>query len=130
MASIDRLARSLVDLRGLIDEITGKGAAVEFLSEGLTFSPGVSDPRSTLLLGVLGSFAEFERVIIHERQAEGIALAKKAGKYKGRQRVLTREQADEIRRQVKTGARPTELAKAFDVSRSTIYRELQKEANT
>lgn len=130
MASIDRLVRSLVDLRGLIDEITGKGAAVEFLSEGLTFAPGVSDPRSTLLLGVLGSFAEFERAIIHERQAEGIALAKKAGRYKGRQRALTRDQADEIRRQVKAGARPTELAKAFDVSRSTIYRELQKEANT
>ena len=130
MASIDRLARSLVDLRGLIDEITGKGAAVEFLSEGLTFAPGVSDPRSTLLLGVLGSFAEFERAIIHERQAEGIALAKKAGRYKGRQRVLTREQANEIRKQVTAGARPTELAKAFGVSRSTIYRELQKEANT
>ena len=130
MASIDRLARSLVDLRGLIDEITGKGAAVEFLSEGLTFSPGVSDPRSTLLLGVLGSFAEFERAIIHERQAEGIALAKKAGRYKGRQRVLTREQANEIRKQVTAGARPTELAKAFGVSRSTIYRELQKEAHT
>lgn len=79
MASIDRLARSLVDLRGLIDEITGKGAEVEFLSEGLIFAPGVSDPRSTLLLGVLGSFAEFERAIIHERQAEGIALAKRPG---------------------------------------------------
>lgn len=130
VASIDRLARSLVDLRGLIDEITGKGAAVEFLSEGLTFSPGVSDPRSTLLLGVLGSFAEFERAIIRERQAEGIALAKKAGRYKGRQRALTRDQADEIRKQAKAGARPTELAKQYGVSRSTIYRELQKEANT
>ena len=129
MASIDRLARSLVDLRGLIDEITGKGAAVEFLSEGLTFSPGVSDPRSTLLLGVLGSFAEFERAIFRERQAEGIALAKKAGRYKGRQRALTPEQSNEIRKQAKAGARPTELAKAFGVSRSTIYRELQKEAN-
>lgn len=130
MASIDRLARSLVDLRGLIDEITGKGAAVEFLSEGLTFAPGVSDPRSTLLLGVLGSFAEFERAIIHERQAEGIALAKKAGRNKGRQRALTPEQSNEIRKQAKAGARPTELAKAFGVSRSTIYRELQKEAKT
>lgn len=110
MASIDRLARSLVDLRGLIDEITGKGAEVEFLSEGLIFAPGVSDPRSTLLLGVLGSFAEFERAIIHERQAEGIALAKKAGKYKGRQRVLTREQADSIRERARAGARPTKLA--------------------
>ncbi|WP_268833583.1 helix-turn-helix domain-containing protein [Corynebacterium argentoratense] len=57
-------------------------------------------------------------------------MAKKAGKYKGRQRALTTEQSNEIRKQAKAGARPTELAKAFGVSRSTIYRELQKEANT
>lgn len=130
MASIDRLARSLVDLRGLLDEITGKGAAVEFLSEGLTFAPGKSDPRSTLLLGVLGSFAEFERAIIHERQAEGIALAKKAGRYKGRQRALTPEQSNEIRKQAKAGARPTKLAKEYGVSRSTVYRALAREENS
>ncbi|WP_046204364.1 recombinase family protein [Corynebacterium argentoratense] len=130
VASIDRLARSLVDLRGLIDEITGKGAEVEFLSEGLTFSPGVSDPRSTLLLGVLGSFAEFERAIIRERQAEGIALAKKAGKYKGRQRALTRQQADIVREQAKAGASPTTLAKEYGVSRSTVYRALAREENS
>lgn len=69
VTSIDRLARSLVDLRELIDDITGKEATGEFLNEGLTFSPGISDPRSTLLLGVLGSFAEFERALIRERQA-------------------------------------------------------------
>ena len=43
------------------------------------------------MLGILGSFAEFERAIIRERQAEGIALAKKAGKCKGRKRALTPE---------------------------------------
>lgn len=84
VASIDRLARSLVDLRQVIDQITAKAASVRFLKESLTFSAEESDPRSLLMLGVLGSFAEFERSIIRERQAEGTALTKKASKYTGR----------------------------------------------
>ena len=75
VASIDRLARSLVDLRQVIDQITDKGASVHFLKENLTFSPQQSDLRSVLMLDILGSFADFERSIIRERQAEGIPLA-------------------------------------------------------
>lgn len=67
MASIDRLARSLVDLRSIIDQITTKGASVHFIKENLTFSKESTDPRATLMLGILGSFAEFERAIIRER---------------------------------------------------------------
>ena len=91
MASIDRLARSSVDLRSIIDQITDKGLSVHFIKKSLTFSKDSTDPRATLMLGILGSFAEFERAIIRERQAEGIALAKKAGKCKGRKRALTPE---------------------------------------
>ncbi|WP_255997856.1 recombinase family protein [Corynebacterium sp. CCUG 71335] len=83
VASIDRLARSLVDLRGIIDQITAQGASVRFVKEHLTFSKDSTDPRATLMLGVLGSFAEFERSIIRERQAEGSALAKRPESTKG-----------------------------------------------
>lgn len=55
------------------------------------------------MLGILGSFAGFERAIIRERQAEGIALAKKAGKYKGRKRALTPEGVEEARRRAGAG---------------------------
>ncbi len=84
VSSIDRLARSLTDLRGIVDELIGKGVTVTFLHENLAFVKDTTDPRADLMLGILGSFAEFERAIIRERQAEGITLAKKAGKYKGR----------------------------------------------
>ncbi|WP_374044600.1 recombinase family protein [uncultured Corynebacterium sp.] len=77
VSSIDRLARSLTDLRALVDELTDKGVTVTFLHEHLSFSKGNSDPRADLMLGILGSFAESERAIIRERQAEGIALAKR-----------------------------------------------------
>ena len=105
VSSIDRLARSLADLRGIVDELTDKGVTVTFLHENLAFAKDTSDPRADLMLGILGSFAEFERAIIRERQAEGIALAKKAGKYKGRKPALNPQQVEEIERRVLAGSR-------------------------
>lgn len=125
-ASIDRLARSLVDLRNITDEIVSKGATAMFLKENLTFAPGHTDARANLLLGILGSFAEFERALIRERQAEGIALAKKQGKYKGRKRALTPEQASEIRARTAAGESKSVLATEYRVSRATIYRTIEE----
>ncbi len=76
--SMDRLARNLEDLRRLVRTIAERGARVEFVSEGLVFG-GQDSPLATLLLSVMGAFAEFERAVIRERQREGIALAKKRG---------------------------------------------------
>lgn len=127
VASIDRLARSLVDLRNVIDQITTKGATVHFLKENLTFAPNGEDPRATLMLGILGSFAEFERAIIRERQAEGIALAKKAGRYKGRPRALTEDQIKQAHERVQAGETRTSIANDLGVSRATLYRALRKD---
>lgn len=124
VASIDRLARSLADLQGLIDQITAKGASVHFLKEGLTFSNQESAPREKLMLGILGSFAEFERSIIRERQAEGIALAKKAGKYKGRKKALTPDKVEEARRRAEAGESKVAIAKDLGIARATLYRAL------
>lgn len=103
VSSIDRLARSLTDLRGIVDELTGKGVTVTFLHENLAFAKDTADPRADLMLGILGSFAEFEWAIIRERQAERIALAKKAGKYKGRKPALNPQQVAEIKRRTLAG---------------------------
>ena len=90
--SIDRLARSLADLEGIVGELTGKGVAVRFIKEGLTFTGAGDDPMAVLMRQMLGSVAQFERAMIRERQREGIALAKAAGKYKGSKGKLTQEQ--------------------------------------
>jgi DNA invertase Pin-like site-specific DNA recombinase len=71
--SMDRLARSLVDLRGMVTKLTGRGVAVEFVKENLRFN-GDDSPMAILLLSLLGAVAEFERSLILERQREGIAL--------------------------------------------------------
>jgi len=83
--SMDRLARNLDDLRQIVRSLTGRGIRVEFVKEGLTFT-GEDAPMATLLLSVMGAFAEFERALIRERQREGIALAKRRGRTGGGRR--------------------------------------------
>ena len=56
-----------------------------------------------------------------ERQREGIALAKAAGKYKGRKATLTDDEAAELRVRLAGGESVTALAKEFGVSRQTVY---------
>ena len=124
VASMDRLARSLIDLQQIVDEILEKGAAVHFIKEGQTYSPAGDDSTSRLLLQLLGAFAEFERNLIRERQAEGIAIAKKAGKYKGRARSLSPEQVQAARDQIAAGVPKTRIAHDLGVNRSTLYRAL------
>lgn len=80
--SMDRLARNLDDLRGTVHGLTARGVCVQFVKEQLTFT-GEDTAMATLLLSVMGAFAEFERALIRERQREGIALAKKRGAYRG-----------------------------------------------
>lgn len=125
VSSIDRLARSMTDLRQIVDRVVEKGATLEFVHEHMTFSKDAADPRSTLMLGILGSFAEFERSIIRERQMEGIAEAKKKGKYRGGTPKLTQEQVAEVRARVAAREPKTEIARSIGVSRQTVYRALR-----
>ncbi len=122
--SMDRLARNLDDLRRLVEQINGKGASIEFLKEGLTFT-GEDSPMARLMLSVMGAFAEFERALIRERQLEGIALAKQRGAYKGRKKVLSPKQAEELCLRVGRGERKAALAREFGISRETIYQYLR-----
>lgn len=123
--SMDRLARNLMDLQQVVKELTSKGVAVEFVKEHLLFN-GTDDKYATLQLQMMGAFAQFERAMILERQREGIALAKQAGKYKGRRRALTAEQAGEARRKASAGASKTALAEEYGISRETLYAYLRQ----
>lgn len=120
VASLDRLARNLDDLRRVVSHLTSKGVRVEFVKEGLLFT-GDDNPMSTLLLSVMGAFAEFERALIRERQAEGIAIAKKNGAYKGRKKSLTVDQVEEARDRIAAGVPKAAVARDLGVSRSTLY---------
>ena len=123
--SMDRLARNLDDLRRLVQQLTTRGVSVTFVKEGLTFT-GEDSPMATLMLSVMGAFAEFERALIKERQREGIALAKQRGAYRGRKQALSSAQAEDLRRRAAAGEPKAALARAFGISRDTLYEYLKR----
>jgi len=118
--SLDRLARNTEDLLRIVRELTSQGITVEFVKNRMTFS-GKNDPMSKLMLTMLAAFAEFERELIRERQREGIAIAKTKGVYKGRAPSLSPSQAKELRERAAKGWTKADLAKAYGVTRMTIY---------
>lgn len=136
VASMDRLARSVIDLNDIVQQITGdpsehtdqhprKGASIEFLKERLTFEPGHADAMAAFQLNMIGAFAQFERELIRQRQAEGIAAAKKRGAYKGRPRSLESDQIRSIRNAAFAGTPKAQIAGEYGISRSTLYRYLK-----
>jgi len=82
--SLDRLARSLSDLLTLVKSITSKGVRIKFIKENLEFG-GDDDLHSTLMISILGAFAQFEVDLNKNRQSEGILQAQR------RDRELLRE---------------------------------------
>lgn len=74
--SIDRLARSMKDLLFIVESIVNKGATLYLQKENLTFSKSESNLMNNFLLGLLSSFAEFERETIRFRQKIGIQKCK------------------------------------------------------
>jgi DNA invertase Pin-like site-specific DNA recombinase len=80
------------------------------------------------MLNILGSFAQFERNLLLERQREGIAKAKAAGKYKGRSKSLTNEQVKQLREDANLGIPKTKLAKKYGIGRTSIYKYLTQKS--
>ena len=122
--SMDRLARNLDDLRHLVQQLTKRGICITFIKENLTFT-GEDSPMANLMLSVMGAFAEFERALIHERQREGIALAKQRGAYRGRKKALSSIQVTELKRRITAGEQKATLAREFGISRETLYQYLK-----
>jgi DNA invertase Pin-like site-specific DNA recombinase len=116
---LDRLARSTMHLGEIVDAIEKKGAHLRVANLGLD----TSSATSKLMLNVLGSVAQFEREMMLERQREGIAKAKAAGKYKGR-KPTAMAKSEEIRRLRSEGIGATEIAKRLGVGRASVYRAL------
>lgn len=125
--SMDRLARSLGDLEGIVKGLTGRGVAVCFVTQNMTFT-GDDAPMNTLMLQLLGAVGQFERSLILERQREGIAGAKIKGVYKGRKASLSPAQVGELRALVAGGMPKAQAAVKLGVSRTTVYAALSAPA--
>lgn len=122
--SIDRLARDMLHLQELVSGLVGRGVAVKFHKENLTFN-GDDDPMSQLLLNVLGSFAQFERQMLIARVREANAARRARGERVGPKPKLTDAQRQEIKRRLDGGESKRSLAAEYGVSRGTIINAMR-----
>ena len=120
---LSRLARNTKDLLVIVEQIMDAGASIHFKKENLRFESGkTADPFQKLMLSMLASISTFERDLMLERQREGIALAKAAGKYRGRKSQFSDEQVSEIRsRFSEPTVNKSALAREYGISRQHLY---------
>jgi DNA invertase Pin-like site-specific DNA recombinase len=117
---LDRLARSMTDLVAITSKLKAKGVELQILAMNLD----TSTPTGKLMLNLMGSFAEFEREIMLERQREGVAKAKADGKYKGRVPTAQRKGAEVVQLRGQ-GVKPEEIAAKLGISRASMFRVLK-----
>ena len=123
-----RLARSTKDLLAIVDILKEKGVHLVSLKENLD----TSTSTGKLMLTMIAAINEFERQNILERQAEGIALAKKRGAYKGRKKIVVKDFDKYYDRYMHRELTKTAMAKELNISRPTLdrlireYREKEK----
>jgi DNA invertase Pin-like site-specific DNA recombinase len=123
--SMDRLARNVYDLKKLVTTITEKKVKVCFVKENLEFT-NENSSFSNLMLHILGSFAEFEYAFIRERQQEGIVIAKKLGRFKGRSEKLNEGDIEILKKELLTRKSKTKIAEELGISRTCLYKYLEK----
>lgn len=112
---LDRLARSIVDLRRIIDTLTAKEVGFRVLQQAID----TTRAEGRLLLHLLGAFAEFETDLRKERQTEGIAKAKLAGRYKGRPKSIDPASIAALKAE---GLGASAIAKKLGIGRASVYR--------
>jgi DNA invertase Pin-like site-specific DNA recombinase len=120
VTKLDRLARSMTDLVAITSKLKAKGVELQVLAMNLD----TSTPTGKLMLNLMGSFAEFEREIMLERQREGVARAKAEGKYRGRIPTAQRKAAEVVQLRAQ-GVKPEEIANKLGISRASVFRVLK-----
>src|SRR5215831_9514161 len=119
---LDRLARSIRDLLGLLDEIKAAGAHIKALEDPWL---DTTTPHGELILTVMGGMAEFERKLIRTRCDEGIKRAKARGTVFGRKSVLDASERRKIAERYAAGETMAALARAYKVGEATVWRALR-----
>ena len=120
-----RLGRSTADLLATVKAIESAGAKFKSLKENFD----TSTPAGRLQMTMMAAIAEFERDMILERQREGIAIAKREGKYKGRKAVSVPNIGDYHQKYMSRQGTKTSIAKELGISRTTLdklFKEYEK----
>lgn len=111
-----RLARSTKDLLDIVEQLNQKGVHLISNKENID----TSTPTGKLMLTMIGAINEFERINLLERQREGIAIAKRNGKYKGGKRKTVTNFAEHYSRYMSREISKSALARELNISRPTL----------
>ena len=117
---IDRLARSIVDLMTIVNDLKARGVTLRATEQMID----PTTPAGAAFVGMLGIFSEFETAIRGERQREGIARANAAGVYVGHGRPSEID-SDRVRALKGVGKGASEIARSMGISRASVYRVLE-----
>ncbi len=120
ITKLDRLARSTRDLLNILSRLDQKQVKLHVIDQQID----TSTPAGMLLVTMLGAIAAFENDLRKERQADGIALAKRRGVQFGRKAVLSQEQVLELRQKRSEGIKIIDLMGHYRVSKASVYRAL------
>lgn len=120
--SISRFARNTKDLLELVEQLTAKG--VEFVSKKEAID--TTTPTGKFMLTIFGAVAELEREYILQRQAEGIAIAKEQGVYKGRKPIVRPEFENVVSLWRQGSITAVEAMNRLNMKPSTFYRKVKE----
>jgi DNA invertase Pin-like site-specific DNA recombinase len=113
---LDRFARSSVDLHNMVKRLADKQVGFRCVEQGGIDTTTI---HGELMLGVLGSVAQFETRLRAERQREGINAAKRRGAYKG---AKARIDPHRVKQMLSEGMGPAEVARLLGCNRASVYR--------
>lgn len=121
--SYSRLARSTADLLNIVNELNSKGVSFISLKENVD----TTTPQGRLIFTIFAGLAQFERETILQRQAEGIAIAKTEGKYKGRKPIEKPDCWDSVIADWKAGkTTAVEAMRKVGMTAPTFYRKVKE----
>ncbi|MDW3983236.1 DNA invertase Pin-like site-specific DNA recombinase [Staphylococcus saprophyticus] len=121
---LDRLGRNMEDLITLVNELNERGVSFHSLEENITMDK--SSSTGQLLFHLFAAFAEFERNLILERSSAGRIAARARGRYGGRPEKLSNQDLNLLKTLYDNGTSIKTIAEQWQVSRTTIYRYLNK----
>ena len=121
---LDRLGRNMEDLITLVNELNNRGVSFHSLEENITMDK--SSSTGQLLFHLFAAFAEFERNLILERSSAGRIAARARGRYGGRPEKLNKQDLKLLKTLYDNGTPIKTIAEKWKVSRTTIYRYLNK----
>lgn len=121
---LDRLGRNMEDLITLVNELNNRGVSFHSLEENITMDK--SSSTGQLLFHLFAAFAEFERNLILERSSAGRIAARARGRYGGRPEKLNKKDLNLLKTLYDNGTPIKTIAEQWQVSRTTIYRYLNK----